>query len=116
MAKTYKIAVIPGDGIGKEVTPWAQKTLEKAAFQNAGLDARITHGTEQNRVVGLDALLFVLGQNRTIAQITLGTQVEVLVLEVSYAFSGLFQSLLSPRSDFLAVDRHRMGRMGRPVA
>ena len=31
MAKTYKIAVIPGDGIGKEVTPWAQKALEKAA-------------------------------------------------------------------------------------
>ena len=31
MAKKYTIAVIPGDGIGKEVTPWAQKALEKAA-------------------------------------------------------------------------------------
>ena len=30
-AKKYTIAVIPGDGIGKEVTPWAQKALEKAA-------------------------------------------------------------------------------------
>lgn len=30
-SKKYKIAVIPGDGIGKEVTPWAQKALEKAA-------------------------------------------------------------------------------------
>ena len=29
--KKYTIAVIPGDGIGKEVTPWAQKALEKAA-------------------------------------------------------------------------------------
>ena len=28
-AKKYTIAVIPGDGIGKEVTPWAQKALEK---------------------------------------------------------------------------------------
>ena len=75
---------------------------QQAAFQNAGLDARIAHGAEQNRVVGLDAPLFVLGQDRTIAQIALGTQVEILILEVSYAFSGLFQSLLSPRSDFLA--------------
>ena len=30
-AKKYTIAVIPGDGIGKEVTPWAQQALEKAA-------------------------------------------------------------------------------------
>ena len=29
--KQYTIAVIPGDGIGKEVTPWAQQALEKAA-------------------------------------------------------------------------------------
>ena len=29
-AKQYTIAVIPGDGIGKEVTPWAQQALEKA--------------------------------------------------------------------------------------
>ena len=29
--KKYTSAVIPGDGIGKEVTPWAQKALEKAA-------------------------------------------------------------------------------------
>ncbi|WP_125962772.1 3-isopropylmalate dehydrogenase [Bifidobacterium dolichotidis] len=27
----YTVAVIPGDGIGKEVTPWAQQALEKAA-------------------------------------------------------------------------------------
>ncbi|MDO4913687.1 MAG: 3-isopropylmalate dehydrogenase [Bifidobacteriaceae bacterium] len=28
--KTYRIAVIPGDGIGKEVTPFAQAAIEKA--------------------------------------------------------------------------------------
>ena len=37
-AKKYTIAVIPGDGIGKEVTPWAQKALEKAADGVAEFD------------------------------------------------------------------------------
>ena len=37
-AKKYTIAVIPGDGIGKEVTPWAQKALEKAAEGVAEFD------------------------------------------------------------------------------
>ena len=31
MSKTYTIAVIPGDGIGKEVMPEGVRTLEKAA-------------------------------------------------------------------------------------
>ncbi|HSP24215.1 MAG TPA: isocitrate/isopropylmalate family dehydrogenase, partial [Saliniramus sp.] len=31
MAKTYRIAVIPGDGIGKEVMPEGVRVLEKAA-------------------------------------------------------------------------------------
>ena len=79
-----------------------KKVSLTGSISNVGAEDLKSMPAEQNRVVGLDALLFVLGQNRTIAQITLGTQVEVLVLEVSYAFSGLFQSLLSPRSDFLA--------------
>ena len=29
--KTYRIAVIPGDGIGKEVVPAGQRVLEVAA-------------------------------------------------------------------------------------
>ena len=31
MARTYKIAVIPGDGIGNEVMPEGIRILEKAA-------------------------------------------------------------------------------------
>ncbi|MCI1934991.1 MAG: 3-isopropylmalate dehydrogenase [Bifidobacteriaceae bacterium] len=35
MTKNYKIAVIAGDGIGKEITPVAQQVLEKAASSSA---------------------------------------------------------------------------------
>ncbi|NEG70380.1 3-isopropylmalate dehydrogenase [Bifidobacterium choloepi] len=38
MKKKYTIAVIPGDGIGKEVTPWARRALEKAAGSVADFD------------------------------------------------------------------------------
>ncbi|MGC9344300.1 MAG: isocitrate/isopropylmalate family dehydrogenase, partial [Bacteroidales bacterium] len=31
MSKTYKIALVPGDGIGHEITPAGVKVLEKAA-------------------------------------------------------------------------------------
>ena len=34
--KTYRIATIPGDGIGKEVVPAGQKVLEAAAHSSAG--------------------------------------------------------------------------------
>lgn len=33
--KQYHIAVIPGDGIGKEITPWAQRALEAAVAGEA---------------------------------------------------------------------------------
>ena len=71
MAKTYKIAVIPGDGIGKEVTPWAQKALEKAAegvadfeYENFDLgaerylrDGAILPEDEEGRIKANDAIL-----------------------------------------------------------
>ena len=78
------------------------KLQKQAALQNASLDARIAHGPEQNGVVRLDTFLFVLRQNSTVTQVTLGTQVEVLILEVSYTFSCFFKRFLGPRSDFLA--------------
>ena len=63
MAKTYKIAVIPGDGIGKEVTPWAQKALEKAAegvadfeYENFDLGAErlsLIHISEPTRLLSI---------------------------------------------------------------
>ena len=31
MSRTYRIAVIPGDGIGKETTPEGVRVLEQAA-------------------------------------------------------------------------------------
>ncbi len=55
MAKTYRIAVIPGDGIGKEVVPEGVRILEKAAkrhgftlqqdwFDFASADYYLKHG------------------------------------------------------------------------
>ena len=35
--KTYQIATIPGDGIGKEVIPAGQRVLEALASRHAGL-------------------------------------------------------------------------------
>ena len=71
MAKKYTIAVIPGDGIGKEVTPWAQKALEKAAegvadfeYENFDLgaerylcDGAILPDEELERIKKTDAIL-----------------------------------------------------------
>ncbi|MBS3794426.1 MAG: isocitrate/isopropylmalate dehydrogenase family protein [Candidatus Thorarchaeota archaeon] len=37
MAKTYKVAVLPGDGIGKEVIPEAVRVMEEAASLIGGL-------------------------------------------------------------------------------
>ena len=75
---------------------------QQAAFQNARLDARIADGTQQDGVGLLDALLFLLGEDRAVTQIAFGTEVEMLVLEFGDAFGRLLQSLLSPRSHFLA--------------
>ena len=69
--KEYTIAVIPGDGIGKEVTPWAQKALEKAAegvadfeYENFDLgaerylcDGAILPDEELERIKKTDAIL-----------------------------------------------------------
>ena len=35
--KTYQIATIPGDGIGKEVIPAGQRVLEALAAHHTGL-------------------------------------------------------------------------------
>ena len=37
MSKTYRIACIPGDGIGKEVIPAGQAVLEALAASQPGL-------------------------------------------------------------------------------
>ena len=64
-------AVIPGDGIGKEVTPWAQKALEKAAegvaefdYEHFDLgaecylrDGAILPEEEEDRIKKTDAIL-----------------------------------------------------------
>ena len=67
----YRIAVIPGDGIGKEVTPWAQKALEQAVqgaadfeYENFDLgaerylrDGAILPDEELDRIKTTDAIL-----------------------------------------------------------
>ena len=75
---------------------------QQTTFQNAGLDARIAYGAQQNRIGLLDALLFRFRKNRTVAQVTLGTKIEILVIEFGDALGRLLQSLLGPRSHFLA--------------
>ena len=75
---------------------------QQAAFQNARLDARIADGAQQDGVGLLDALLFLLGEDRAVTQIAFGTEVEMLVIEFGDAFGRLLQSLLGPRSHFLA--------------
>lgn len=71
--KTYKLAVIPGDGIGNEIVPMALKTMEKAAemegfqldkhFFPYGASYYKNHGTfmpegAMEELKGFDALLF----------------------------------------------------------
>ena len=69
---------------------------------SARLDARIADGAQQDGVGLLDALLFLFRKNRAVTQIALGTQIELLIFEFGDAFGRLLQSLLSPRSHFLA--------------
>ena len=42
MARKHRIAVIPGDGIGKEVVPESLKVLDEAA-RRFGFDLELTH-------------------------------------------------------------------------
>ncbi|GAB3769212.1 tartrate dehydrogenase [Ramlibacter monticola] len=72
--KTYKIACIPGDGIGKEVIPAGQEVLQALAGGGAGFDFQFTsfgwggdwyraHGTMMpddglEQIRGMDAILF----------------------------------------------------------
>ena len=66
---------------------------QQAAFQNARLDARIADGAQQNRIGLLDAVLFFFRQDRAVAQVTFGTEIEMLVIEfgdASAAFSRAF--------------------------
>lgn len=74
MSKTFRIAVLPGDGIGKEVMPEGLKVLKKAinkfglelAFEDhewASCDYYAKHGDMmpadwKDRLAGCDALLF----------------------------------------------------------
>ena len=74
MSKTYRIAVIPGDGIGKEVMPEGLRVLEAAARKH-GIDLQLTpidwascdyyaqHGDMmpadwKQQLQGMDAILF----------------------------------------------------------
>jgi tartrate dehydrogenase/decarboxylase / D-malate dehydrogenase len=73
-AKTHRIAVIPGDGIGKEVMPEGQRVLEAVAARHdirfewleipwASCDWYATHGEMmpadwQTRLAGVDAIYF----------------------------------------------------------
>jgi tartrate dehydrogenase/decarboxylase/D-malate dehydrogenase len=74
MAKTHRIAVIPGDGIGKEVMPEGLRVLKKAA-QRFGIELELTditwascdyyqqHGVMmpsdwKQQLAGMDAILF----------------------------------------------------------
>ena len=74
---------------------------QQATFQNAGLDARIAYGAQQNRIGLLDTVLFLLGEDRAVTQVTFGAKIEMLVIEFGDAFGRLLQSLLGPRSHFL---------------
>ena len=74
MSKTYRIAVIPGDGIGKEVVPEGVKVLQATAeafgfslelveFDFASADYYLAHGTMMPadwfaQLSGFDALFF----------------------------------------------------------
>ena len=71
-------------------------------FDMEKVDRWIADGAQQDGVGLLDALLFLFRKNRAVTQITLGTEVEMLVLEFGDAFGRLLQSLLGPRSHFLA--------------
>ena len=42
MTRTHRIAVIPGDGIGKETTPEGLRVLDAAA-RRFGFDLKLTH-------------------------------------------------------------------------
>ena len=71
-------------------------------FDMEKVDRWIADGAQQDGVGLLDAVLFLFRKNRAVTQIALGTQIELLIFEFGDAFGRLLQSLLSPRSHFLA--------------
>ena len=127
MSKTYNIAVIPGDGIGKEVTPWAQQALEKAAegvadftYENFDLgaerylrDGAILPDDELERIKKTDAILLgAVGDPR----IKAGILERGLLLKLRFALdqyvnlrpSKLYKGVTSPLAnpgdiDFVVV-------------
>ena len=118
MAQTYKVAVIPGDGIGKEVTPWAQQALSKAADGEATFeyedfdlgaerylrDGAILPEDEEARIRTKDAILLgAVGDPR----IKAGILERGLLLKLRFDFdqyvnlrpSKLYRGVASPLAD-----------------
>lgn len=126
MTTTYRIAVVPGDGIGAEITPFAQATLERAAvgctFQYTHFDLgaerylRDGHVLDDDDLASLaqhDAILLgAIGDPR----ITAGILERGLLLKMRFTFdqyinlrpSKLYKGVSSPLAnpgdiDFVVV-------------
>lgn len=116
--KTYDIAVIPGDGIGKEVTPVAQAALDKAGREVADFryetfdlgaerylrDGAILPGEDLERIKKKDAILLgAVGDPR----IKAGILERGLLLKLRFALdqyvnlrpSKLYKGVTSPLAD-----------------
>lgn len=121
--KTLRIAVIPGDGIGKEVTPVAQAALDKATEGMVDLDyesfdlgaerylrdGQILPDEDLERIKGKDAILLgAVGDPR----IKAGILERGLLLKLRFALdqyvnlrpSKLYRGVTSPLSDPGDVD------------
>ncbi|KFI76755.1 3-isopropylmalate dehydrogenase [Bifidobacterium pseudolongum subsp. pseudolongum] len=119
----YTIAVIPGDGIGKEVTPWAQQALEKAAGDAAQFtyvdfdlgaerylrDGEILPDEDLERIKGTDAILLgAVGDPRVKA----GVLERGLLLKLRFALdqyvnlrpSKLYKGVTSPLAEPGEID------------
>ena len=119
----YTIAVIPGDGIGKEVTPWAQQALEKAAGDAAQFtyvdfdlgaerylrDGEILPDGDLERIKGTDAILLgAVGDPRVKA----GVLERGLLLKLRFALdqyvnlrpSKLYKGVTSPLAEPGEID------------
>ena len=136
----YTIAVIPGDGIGKEVTPWAQQALEKAAGDAAQFtyvdfdlgaerylrDGEILPDEDLERIKGTDAILLgAVGDPRVKA----GVLERGLLLKLRFALdqyvnlrpSKLYKGVTSPLAepgeiDFVVVREQQTAENGDIVA
>ena len=119
----YTIAVIPGDGIGKEVTPWAQQALEKAAGDATQFtyvdfdlgaerylrDGEILPDEDLERIKGTDAILLgAVGDPRVKA----GVLERGLLLKLRFALdqyvnlrpSKLYKGVTSPLAEPGEID------------